>query len=161
MSKLPRTLDTIHLNELRWAIERCRGKGRGSERRFLAVFAHHAEKRTLTELAQKHGVSKRAVSKWVAAFRNGGADSLESTPRNGTPPRLDAKDQEALTDYLATHRAATESETRQWLSTRLEREVSRSFARYWKDVIFKKQAGPRRTRCRVRRMKADRLPPAV
>jgi transposase len=161
MSKLPRTLDTIHLDELRWAIERCRGQGRGSERRFLAVFAHHAEKRTLAELAQKHGVSKRAVSKWVATFRNGGVDALESTPRKGKAPRLDANDQEALTDYLAAHRTPTESEARQWLSTRLGREVSRSFARYWKDVAFKKLGVPRRKRCRVRRTKAGRLPAAV
>ena len=158
MPKLPRTLDPIHLDELRWAIDRCRGKARGSERRFLAVFAHHAEKRTLAELAQKHGVSKRAVSKWVAAFRNGGAAALKSTPRKGKPPRLDAKEQESLTDYLSTHRTATESEVLQWLSTRLRRKVTRAFARYWRDAALKKLGVSRRKRCRVHRMKTGRLP---
>ncbi len=151
MPKLARSLDTCRLGELRWAVDRCRNRAHSSERRIHAVYAHHAEKRTLAELAQKYGVSKRAVSKWVAAFRNGGVSALKSRPRIGISPGLDAAKQEALLTYLDAHRKGTESETREWLEQQLKRKVSRSFARYWRDVTLTKLGVPRRKRSIWRR----------
>ncbi|MBC7368799.1 MAG: helix-turn-helix domain-containing protein [Undibacterium sp.] len=151
MPKQPRSLDAACLDDLRWAIDRSRGKGRSYEQRLLAVVAHHTEKRTLAEIAQKHGVTKRAVSKWVAAFQQGRIAALKPKPRKGKPARLTDSDQHALTEFLSAQTTATELETRQWLGMRLQREVPRSFARYWKGVIFKKLGVPRRKRLRVRR----------
>lgn len=120
--------------------------------RIKAVLAHHTEKRTLAELALQCGVTKRAVSKWVAAFRLGGAQALLGNVAVGRRPTLSPDEANGLTAFLREHPTAKEYAVQGWLINHLGREVSLGCARYWRIAVLDGLGIRRRKRCRVTRI---------
>ncbi len=121
--------------------------------RIKAVLAHHTEKRTLEELARQWGVTKRAVSKWVAAFRLGGVRALMGNGAAGRRPTLSADEIDGLKAVLRQHPAMKEAAVKVWLVNHLGREVTLGCARYWRVAALDGMGVRRSKRCRVTRFK--------
>src|SRR5512147_2497226 len=69
-------------------------------RRMRALELHRAGWRH-SDIAAALGASRSAVSQWLSAAREGGADALASrTHRRGVPPRLTADPLRLIPDFL-------------------------------------------------------------
>src|SRR5439155_24439184 len=82
---------------------------------------------THEEIAEALGVSKAAVSKWVKAAREGGAEALQARPRKGATSKLPPAKLKSLPELLA--QGATEYGFREelWTCQRVAQVIAWEF----------------------------------
>jgi transposase len=70
------------------------------EGRRLRAWELYEQGWTQKQIAAALGVSKGAVSQWVARGKTGGYDALRNQPRSGATPKLTAQQRQQLPDLL-------------------------------------------------------------
>ncbi len=70
-------------------------KDKFTDRRMLAVQLRGEGMRN-KDIAEKLGIDRRMVSKYISQFRNGGIERLMKKPSPGRPPKMSYEDEEAL-----------------------------------------------------------------
>ncbi len=74
-------------------------------------------------IAEALGVSKGAVSQWMATVREQGAGGLRARPRSGAPPRLITEDLSLLPELLAAGAAAYGFRGEVWTCARIAKLI--------------------------------------
>jgi transposase len=85
---------------------------------------------TQTEIADNHGVTPSAVSKWNKTLQNEGIEGLKSTNREGNQgpdPALDDEDQQRLASLLEEGARAHDWPTELWTSDRVAELIEDEF----------------------------------
>ena len=79
------------------------------------------------DIAEALGVSKGAVSKWLAWARNGGVDALKSHPAPGGQSKLSAAQMAALPDLLEQGAEAYGFRGARWTRARIRQVIEDKF----------------------------------
>jgi transposase len=79
------------------------------------------------EIAGALGVSKAAVSKWVAVARENGTESWRATPRPGGPPKLTREQMHLVPDLLSHGVEADGFRGDVWICARVAVVIRREF----------------------------------
>jgi transposase len=95
-------------------------------RRRLAV-ARVNEGWTQKDVAAFLGVSTKAVSNWMAAYRDSGDDGLKSKPRSGRPPKLSKRRERAVLSWIARSPKAFGYATDLWTTRRLAEVIEKKY----------------------------------
>jgi transposase len=73
------------------------------------------------------GVSTKAVSNWVAAYRAAGDDGLKGKPHPGPKPKLSRRQEAAVLSWLARSPKAFGYKTELWTARRLAEVIERRY----------------------------------
>jgi transposase len=106
-----------------------RNKGSPEEhehRRLLAV-QRVLDGYSTEEVAEFLGVDPRSVRRWVAAYREGGGQSLLSRPVSGRPPKLTATREKIVRRWLADSPREHGFETDLWTAPRVGQLIREEF----------------------------------
>jgi transposase len=106
-----------------------RSKGSASEleaRRRLAV-ARVNEGWAQKDVAAFLGVSTKAVSNWMAAYRKSGDDGLKGKPHPGPKPKLSKRQERAVLAWLAKSPQAFGYKTDLWTTRRLAELIEKKY----------------------------------
>lgn len=106
-----------------------RDKGSPEElehRRLLAV-QRVLEGYSAAEVAEFLGVDPRSVRRWVAAYREGGGQSLLPRPAPGRPPKLSLIQEKIALRWLTESPRHHGFETELWTAARLGRLIREEF----------------------------------
>jgi transposase len=79
------------------------------------------------QIAAALGVSKGAVSQWVARGKAGGVDALRNQPRSGATPKLTAQQRQQLPDLLRRGAQAYGFRGDIWTQQRIASVIKREF----------------------------------
>ena len=97
------------------------------ERRLVAARLFRAGRLTPSEIAQRLGVSRAAVSQWRRAWRTGGDRRLQARSPGHRPARLTAATWRSLGRILDRGAMASGFETEQWTLKRIAHVIERAF----------------------------------
>ena len=100
------------------------------QRRLAAAQDLQEGEMSQVEIAEKHGVSPSAVSKWKSTLENEGIEGLRSTNdegNQGPDSQLDDRDREQLVELLEEGAQAHSWETDLWTSKRVAALVEDKF----------------------------------
>lgn len=116
-----------HIDEaaLDRAIDAAQGAGEARLVRRLCLIACLYAGDTLSEAADRVGVSQPTASRWADAWNDGGVDALRPDSGGGRPPKLDADERARLRVLVARDPPETPSA----LATLVEREFDVSYSR--------------------------------
>jgi transposase len=73
------------------------------------------------------GVTERAVSRWMAAYRRGGDAAIAAVPTPGRPPKLSRRQERAVLAWLARSPAAFGYKTELWTTRRLAEVIEKKY----------------------------------
>lgn len=73
------------------------------------------------------GVTERAVSRWMTAYRAGGDDALRAKPTPGRPRKLSRRQEQAALAWLAKSPQAFGYKTELWTTRRLAEVIEKRF----------------------------------
>jgi transposase len=104
-------------------------------KRIETVLTHLEEGLTLTQTAQRHGVSRRTVANWLAAYRAKGGAGLEAGETRGRKSMLDEATREEMKTAIERGRLGSERAAWAWLRKRCGEKVKRATARYWYEKL--------------------------
>ena len=97
------------------------------ERRMAAARLFRAGGLSDAEIARQLGVTRAAVSRWHAAWRQGGAARLAARPKTGRPPRLSAAQWQRLAVVIERGARAAGFDTERWTLRRIAAVIARQF----------------------------------
>ncbi len=100
------------------------------QRRLAAAQDLQEGEMTQAEIAEKHGVTPSAVSKWRSTLEEDGIEALESTNQDGNQgpnSQLDNQDREQLVELLEGGAQAQGWETDLWTAPRVAALVEHEF----------------------------------
>jgi transposase len=93
---------------------------------------------TREEVAKAVGMTQRAVSRWWARYRKGGADGLRRRKHTGRPPALNEEQRRELVEVLVRGAESCGFETDIWTTERIARVIYERFGiRYHPDHVRK------------------------
>lgn len=101
--------------------------GQKEERRLAAARLFRAGRLKPSEIAQRLGVSRAAVSQWRRAWRTGGDPRLKARSTGHRPARLTAAEWRGLGRILDRGAVASGFETEQWTLKRIAHVIERAF----------------------------------
>ena len=73
------------------------------------------------------GVTERAVTRWMAAFRRGGDAAIAAKPTPGRPPKLSGRQERSVLTWLARSPEAFGYKTDLWTTRRLAEVIAKRF----------------------------------
>jgi transposase len=82
---------------------------------------------SIGEVADFLGVDRRSVRRWVAAFRQHGADGLAAHPVPGRPPKLTPTQEKVVRRWLADNPTEHGFATELWTAPRLSALIEQEF----------------------------------
>jgi len=100
------------------------------QRRLAAAQDLQEGEMTQVEIAEKHGVTRSAVSKWNSTLEDDGIEALESTNEEGNQgpdSELDDQDREQLVELLEGGAQAHGWETNLWTAPRVAALIEQEF----------------------------------
>jgi putative transposase len=97
------------------------------ERRMAAVRLFRKGGLSDAEIARQLGVTRAAVSRWHAAWRQGGAAGLAARPRPGRPALLSTARWERLAAVIEDGAPAAGCDTERWTLRRIAAVIARQF----------------------------------
>ena len=109
---------------------------RGSKKRYAREWQEKRRERAYEmaqqgwrqkEIAEALGVSKGAVSKWLAQASEGGAEALKSHPAPGGPSKLSAAQMAALPELLSRGAEAYGFRGARWTRARIRQVIADVF----------------------------------
>lgn len=80
-----------------------------------------------TDVAAFLGVTPRAVSRWMAAYRRGGDATIAARPTPGRPPKLTKRRERSVLSWLARSPQAFGYKTDLWTTRRLAEVIEKRF----------------------------------
>jgi transposase len=95
------------------------------ERRLAAARLFARGRRDLAEIARQFGVSRQSVSRWFAAWADGGRAGLRAQPKTGRRPEIDAEAWTRLQPILAAGARAAGYDTERWTLRRIAAVAAR------------------------------------
>ena len=130
-------------------------------RRRLAV-ARVNEGWTQKDVAAFLGVSTRAVSKWMAAYRAGGEEGLKARPRPGAKPKLSKRQEQAVLTWMAQSPRAFGYPDDLWTTRRLAQVIEKKYkvrfnSNYLAEWLTRRGYSPQRPEVRA----VERDEPAI
>jgi transposase len=97
------------------------------EGRRLRAWELYAQGWSQKQIAAALGVSKGAVSQWVARAKAGGVDALRNRPRSGATPKLTQQQRQQLPDSLRRGAQAYGFVGDAWTQARIAAVIKREF----------------------------------
>src|SRR5947209_7492434 len=73
------------------------------------------------------GVTERAVTRWMAAYRQGGDAAIAAKPTPGRPPKLSKRQERSVLTWLASSPEAFGYQTDLWTTRRLAEVIEKRF----------------------------------
>ena len=80
-----------------------------------------------TDVAAFLGVTERAVTRWMAAYRKGGDAAIAAEPTPGRPPKLSGRRERAVLAWLAKSPEAFGYKTAPWTTRCLAEVIEKRF----------------------------------
>ena len=115
---------------------RTAGSPKSLEKRRLDAIALFEDGMAQVSISKKLHVHDRTVRRWIASFRRHGRKGVEAKPAPGRPPKLTAKQQDALAKLLDKGAIANGYSTELWTCPRVARLVEKRFGiRYHVDHV--------------------------
>ena len=98
------------------------------ERRRKRAIGLFEQGRAPVEVAERLGVARRSVRRWMAAYRKRGEAGIRAQPASGRPPKLDVRARRRLEQVLFRGAKAAGFPTDLWTCRRVAQVIRRRFS---------------------------------
>lgn len=98
-----------------------------AERRAEGVRLLQDKQKSQAEIARELGITEAAVSRWKAKLEKEGPQALKAHRASGRPPKLNAKQRQALDQKLKAGALAAGFATEQWTQKRVKKVIEQEY----------------------------------